>query len=97
MAELVIIASSYKVAVPLMFLLITLHTSTRTPHKTSPGEGLQSRIALFLVYIFITSATEGEGGYVFAPLCLFVCLSVCMISQKVVEGFGSNLVERLGV
>ena len=21
-----------------------------------------------------TSATEGEGGYVFTPLCLFVCL-----------------------
>ena len=23
---------------------------------------------------FMTSATEGEGGYVFTPLCLFVCL-----------------------
>ena len=22
----------------------------------------------------ITSATEGEGGYVFTPFCLFVCL-----------------------
>ena len=24
--------------------------------------------------MFITSATEGEGGYVFTPLCLFVWL-----------------------
>ena len=34
----------------------------------------------------ITSATEGDRGYVFTPLCLFVCLfaclPVCRISQK---------------
>ena len=33
----------------------------------------------FLSYIptsfgIFTSATEGEGGYVFTPFCLFVCL-----------------------
>ena len=26
----------------------------------------------------VTSATEGEGGYVFTPLCLLACLSVCL-------------------
>ena len=40
----------------------------------------------------ITSAIKGEGGYAFTPLCLFVglsvSLSVCRISQKVVDGFG---------
>jgi len=40
----------------------------------------------------ITSAIKGEGGYAFTHLCLFVglsvCLSVCRISQKVVDGFG---------
>ena len=32
----------------------------------------------------ITSTTEGEGGYVFTPRCLFVCLFVCVqdISKK---------------
>ena len=29
--------------------------------------------AIILVAV-ITSTTEGEGGYVFTPLCLFVCL-----------------------
>ena len=29
----------------------TRHKTTQTPHKTSPGEGLQSPIALFLVLI----------------------------------------------
>ena len=30
--------------------------------------------------VLITFATEGEGGYVFTPFCLFisVCLSVCV-------------------
>ena len=36
----------------------------------------------------VTSATEGEGGYVFTPFCLFVCLSVYRISQKVVDVSG---------
>ena len=40
-----------------------------------------------------------DGGYVFTPVCLFVCLSVCVsiISQKVMDRFGGNLVDRLGV
>ena len=29
----------------------------------------------------ITSATEGEGGYVFTTVCLSVCLCLCRISQ----------------
>ena len=29
------------------------------------------------VTCFVASTTKGEGGYVFTPLCLFVCLSVC--------------------
>jgi len=37
----------------------------------------------------------------FSPvcLCLFgcVCLFVCRISQKLVDGYGLNLVDRLGV
>ena len=46
-----------------------------------------------------TSATEGEGDYVFTPLsvCLSLCLAICRISQKVVDGPGWNLVDRLGV
>ena len=33
--------------------------------------------------MIFTSVTEGEGGYVFTPLCMFVYLAVCRISQKV--------------
>ena len=33
-----------------------------------------------------------DGGYVFTP----VCLSVSSTSQKVMDGFGQNLVDRLG-
>ena len=66
-----------------------INATQNTPHKTSPGEGLQSLIALFLA----TSTTEGEGGYVFTPFCLSVncrnpsdfgnyvvrlCVSVCL-------------------
>ena len=29
-----------------------------------------------------------QGGDVFARVCLFVCLSVSNITQKVVDGFG---------
>ena len=29
-----------------------------------------------------------DGGYVFTPVCLFLHLSVSMISQKVMDGFG---------
>ena len=39
--------------------------------------------------ILVTSVTEGEGSYVFTPFCLFVCLFDCLfvyrISQKVVD------------
>ena len=38
-----------------------------------------------------------DGGYLFTPVCLSVCLSVSTISQKVMHGFGRNLVDRLGV
>jgi len=60
---LVITASSYKVAVIGMSLnnyethqdtnatQNTPQKATQTPHKTSPGEGLQSLIALFLVFL----------------------------------------------
>ena len=37
-------------------------------------------------HMIFPSATEGEGGYVFTPFCLSVCLSVYRISQKVVDG-----------
>ena len=44
----------------------------------------------------VTSATEGEGRYVFTHFCLFVCLSVCLsacvqdmcLCTKVVDGSG---------
>ena len=32
------------------------------------------------VHIF-TSTTEGEGGYVFTPFCLSVCLFVCLYTE----------------
>ena len=52
----VITASSYKIAVLIMSLINYIthqHTnaSQNTPHKSSPDEGLQSLIALFLVFI----------------------------------------------
>ena len=37
---------------------------------------------MMMIIVIITSATEGKGGYVFTPLCLFVC----RISQKAVDG-----------
>ena len=54
MAEPVITASIYKVAVLIMSHINYVthqytNTTENTPHKTRPGEGLQSLIALFLV------------------------------------------------
>uniref|UniRef100_A0A8C4NFT5 RBR-type E3 ubiquitin transferase n=1 Tax=Eptatretus burgeri TaxID=7764 RepID=A0A8C4NFT5_EPTBU len=46
---------------------------------------------------FFTSANEGEEGYVFTPFCVFFCLFVCRISQKVADGSGCNFVDRLSV
>ena len=33
-------------------------------------------------------------GYVFTPVCLSVCLSVSRTSQKAMDVFGQNLVDR---
>jgi len=57
----IITASSYKVTVLVMSINYVIHqytnptqntprTTTQTPHKTSPGEGLQSLIAFLLVW-----------------------------------------------
>jgi len=52
---LAITASGYKMAVLIMSLNYKTHHHTNapqnTPHKNSPREGLQSLIALFLVFI----------------------------------------------
>ena len=53
----VITASSYKVAILVMSLINYVthqytNTTQNTPHKTSPGEGLQSLIAIFLVGLY---------------------------------------------
>jgi len=37
--------------------------------------------------IFYFLLLPKEGGYVFYPLCLFACLSVHKITQKVINGF----------
>ena len=55
----VITASSYKVAVLIMCLINYLtqqdtNATQNTLQKTSPGEGLQSLIALFLVFVMVT-------------------------------------------
>ena len=55
-----------------------------------PISGIQNinftlaEVCALLSAILATFATEGEGGYVFTPLCL----SVCRISQKFEDGSG---------
>ena len=51
------------------------HTQYTTQKKTSPGDGLQSLIALFLV-IPPPGGRERDIVIVWF-VCLFVCLSVC--------------------
>ena len=60
----------------------SLHLSTPSPPPPHP-----------LTIKFITFATEGDGGCVFTPFCLFVY----RISQKAVDGSRWNFVDRLGV
>ena len=45
-----------------------------------------SRYFLEIIFIF-TSATKGEEGYVFTPLCLFVCLFLA--SSKIFQVYWS--------
>ena len=73
---LVITASRYIVAVLIMSLINYIthqctNATQNTPHQRSPGKGLLPLIALLF---FFTSVTEGEGGYVFTPAFLFVCV-----------------------
>ena len=49
----------------LLSTCIVLTVPTETGNDDSPQETM------------FTSATKGEGGYVFIPLCLSICLSVC--------------------
>ena len=69
------------------------------PPLTKLPEELYFRVVLRSLQpsMLISSATEGEEGYVLTPLCLFFCLSVCRISQKFVDGSRWNLEGRLGV
>jgi len=47
---------------------------------------------LQLLYIYLR-----EGGYVFARLCLFVCLYVSKITQKLMYGFFWNFEGMSGM
>ena len=72
----VITASSYEVAVLIVSLInYVTHQYSKatynTTHKTSPGEGLQYLIALFLVSIVCNSPHSW-----FFPLCVFL---LCVI------------------
>ena len=46
----------------------------------SPATALLNSIVIMLLsnHPIVTSAAEGEGGYVFTPFCLFVCLFICL-------------------
>ena len=57
------------------------------------GEGWH---ALRCSGMLVTSATEGGWRLRIHP-CLCVCLSVSRMSQKVMDRFGQNLVERMSV
>ena len=46
--------------------------------------------------VLVTSAAEGEGGYVFTPVCLFVCLCAGYL-KKLPMDLDKILVGRLGV
>ena len=73
MAEPVITASNYKVAVLIMSLINCIthqytnaaqnipHKTAQTPHKTSPSKGLQSLIALFLVNFICVVSSRGRN------------------------------------
>ena len=49
---------------------------TKTAHTILDEASLNSFTVL--TRVIFTSAAEGEGGYVFTPVCLSVCLSVCL-------------------
>ena len=45
----------------------------------------------------IVTRTSAEGGYVFGSVCLIVCLSIRRITEKVVNGFWRNFLDRQGM
>ena len=55
---------------------------------------------IFYIYFVITSTTEGEGGYIFTPFCLSVCLFVCLCTgylKKFWTDPDEVFVDRFGV
>ena len=64
--------------------------------NTIPSPSVRgTRIALGKAYTapppgwIVTSSTEGEGGYIFTPLCLFVCLSLLLAKSKIFQFYWS--------
>uniref|UniRef100_A0A8C4QP77 Uncharacterized protein n=1 Tax=Eptatretus burgeri TaxID=7764 RepID=A0A8C4QP77_EPTBU len=62
----------------------TLSKSSKLIYEPEPIQ--VGRFVFSFACLLVTSASEGEGGYVFTIfVCLFVCLSVYRLSQKVVD------------